>query len=181
MTNLWATNFADPSLANQARDRLFAMEAEGLLSLKDLILVRRLPNGSFELDQEVSTRGGGLEKGAALGFIVAVLLGAPAGSAIIVGLGLGPLVGAALGGIVDFLTEMKIDPAFVRQVEEGMKPGASVLFLLDRAGKLDRLLPRLHGLGGEILRTNVDVERVRQIQDALLCPPDSTTNPQSQP
>jgi uncharacterized membrane protein len=178
-TNLWAISYADPSLANQARDRLFELEADRLLSLKDLIVVRRQPDGSFEFDQEVSTGGGGMEKGAALGFIVAVLLAGPAGSAALVGLCAAPIAGAVLGGIFNFFTEVQIDPTFVCQVEEGMKPGTSVLFLLDRAGELAPLLPRLHGLGGEILRTTVDVERARQIQAALLCPADSTPTPEA--
>jgi uncharacterized membrane protein len=178
MSHLWAVSYADQSLANQTRDRLFEMEAEGLLSLKDMVLVHRLPDGSFELDQEVSKAHGGTEKGAGLGFIVAVLLACagPAGRAALAALGVGTLVGAVLGRFVDFINEMKIDPTFVRQVEEGMKPGSSVLFLLDRAGGLDRLLPRLHGLGGEVLRTNVDVERASQIQAALKSPSDPTSS-----
>jgi uncharacterized membrane protein len=182
MTHLWAISFADPSLANQLRDRLFEMQAEGLLSLEDLILVRRRSDGSFEIDQEVFEARGGLEKGAGVGFIVAVLLAVagPAGTAALAALGVGPIVGAVLGGIVDFFRDVKIDPTFVRQVEEVMKPGASVVFLLDRAGGLDRLLPRLHGLGGEVLRTNVDVERARQIQAALLSPADPPPSPEAQ-
>src|SRR5262245_56692160 len=122
MNHLWAVSFAEPSLANQARDRLFEMQAEGLLSLEDLLLVRRQPDGTVEFDQEPGKARGGLEKGAGVGFIVAVLrAGAgPAGSAALAALGLGPLVGAVLGGIVDFFREVKIDPTFVRQVEEEM-------------------------------------------------------------
>jgi hypothetical protein len=51
--------------------------------------------------------------------------------------------------------------------------------MLDRAGGLDRLLPRLHGLGGQVLRTNVDLERASKIQAALLCPAEEP-KPESQ-
>jgi uncharacterized membrane protein len=180
MTNLWAISYADPSRANEVRDRVFELEGDQLLSIKDMVVVRRQPDGTFEFDHEVP-RGGGMELGAALGFIVGALLAGPAGDVALAALGVtgGPVAGAVLGGLAHFLTEARIDPDFVRQVQEGMKPGTSVLFLLDRAGKLDRILPRLHGLGGEVLHTNVDVERARQIQAALLCPSDSPRSPET--
>jgi uncharacterized membrane protein len=180
MTNLWAISYADPSRASQARDRIFELQEDKLLSIKDMVVAWRQPDGAFQLDQEVCS-GGSLETGSALGFIVGVLMAAAAGSPALAALGIagGPLAGALLGGTVSIFTEAKIDPDFVRQVEQGMKPGNSVLFLLDRARGLDRLLPRLHGLGGEVLRTSVDLERSRQIQAALLCPPDSTPSPET--
>ena len=179
MANLWAISYTDPSRAKQARDRLFELDVDKLLSIKDMVVVRRQPDGSFEFEQE--SAGCGLEVGVALGFIVGLVLAGPSGSAALAALCLltGPVAGAVVGGIVHFFTEVKIDPDFVRRVEEAMLPGTWVLFLLDRAGGLDRLLPRLHGLGGEVLRTSVDVERARQIQAALLCPSDSTPSPET--
>jgi uncharacterized membrane protein len=166
MSHLWAISYADPSRANQARDRLFGLEADELLSIKDLVVVARRPDGSFE--QETAP-GADLAQGAALGFLVGALLAGPAGSAALAAGALlgGSAAGALLGGLVSIFTEVKIDTDFVRQLEQGMKPGSSTLFLLDRVGDLERLLPRLHGLGGDVLRTNVDVERARQIQEAL--------------
>jgi uncharacterized membrane protein len=56
---------------------------------------------------------------------------------------------------------------FVREVEGLMKPGTSVLFVLDDQGDMDVILHRLRGLGGTVLKTNVDVERAKLIQSTL--------------
>jgi len=48
-----------------------------------------------------------------------------------------------------------------------MRPGTSAIFVLDSEGDLDVVLHRIRGLGGTVLKTNVDVERARLIQSAL--------------
>ena len=54
-----------------------------------------------------------------------------------------------------------------REVQGLMKPGTSVLFVLDSEGDMDVILHAIRGLGGTVLKTNVDVERVRLIQATL--------------
>ena len=54
-----------------------------------------------------------------------------------------------------------IDADFVREVEALMKPGTSALFVLDNEGDMDVILHAIRGLGGTVLKTNVDVERAR--------------------
>ena len=48
-----------------------------------------------------------------------------------------------------------------------MGPGTSALFILAEEGDLDKLLPAIRGLGGTILKTNVDIERAKLIQSTL--------------
>jgi uncharacterized membrane protein len=48
-----------------------------------------------------------------------------------------------------------------------MKPGTSALFVLDDEGDMEVILYRLRGLGGTLLKTNVDLERARLIQSTL--------------
>jgi uncharacterized membrane protein len=60
---------------------------------------------------------------------------------------------------------------FVREVEAMMKPGTSVLFVLDEVGDMDVILHRIRGLGGTVLKTNVDVERAKLIQATLAASP----------
>jgi uncharacterized membrane protein len=55
----------------------------------------------------------------------------------------------------------------VREIEEMMKPGTSALFVLDDVGDMDVILHRIRGLGGTVLKTNVDVERAKLIQATL--------------
>jgi uncharacterized membrane protein len=48
-----------------------------------------------------------------------------------------------------------------------MKPGSSAVFALDYEGDMETILHTIHGLGGTVLKTNVDRERAALIQSAL--------------
>ena len=48
-----------------------------------------------------------------------------------------------------------------------MKPGTSALFVLDRVGDMDAILQGIRGLGGTVLKTNVDLKRAQLIQTTL--------------
>ena len=48
-----------------------------------------------------------------------------------------------------------------------MKPGTSALFVLDDDGDMEVILHTIQGLGGTVLKTNVDMERAKLIQSTL--------------
>src|SRR5262249_29696893 len=54
------------------------------------------------------------------------------------------------------------------EVEALMKPGTSALFVLDQEGDMESILQGIRGLGGTVLKTNVDVERARLVQTTLV-------------
>jgi Predicted membrane protein len=56
-----------------------------------------------------------------------------------------------------------------------MKPGTSAIFVLDSGGEMDVILHSIRGLGGTVLKTNVDLERVRLIQSTLTASSARTT------
>ena len=60
---------------------------------------------------------------------------------------------------------------FVAEVQELMKPGTSAVFVLDSEGDMGAILHGIRGLGGTVLRTNVDVERAQLIQATLAATP----------
>ena len=83
-----------------------------------------------------------------------------------------PLTGATFGviaGAADIATSaaLCIEKDFILQVEGLMKPGTSALFVLDKVGDLDKVLCSIRGLGGTVLKTNVDLERAKLIQSTL--------------
>src|SRR5262249_53246995 len=87
-----------------------------------------------------------------------------------------PLTGATLGALLGGAGTMAgtvaashvgIHEDFVRDVQAMMKPGTSALFVLDDAVDMEVILHTIRGLGGIVLKTNVDVERVRLIQSEL--------------
>ena len=102
---------------------------------------------------------------APLRFLAGLALGAP------------PLTGAAVGALLGrFGTAadaVGIPEDFVRDVEDMIKPGTSVLFVLDDGGEMDAILHAIRGLGGTVLKTNVDLERAKLIQSTLAASADS--------
>ena len=55
----------------------------------------------------------------------------------------------------------------IHDVESMMKPGTSALFVLDDEGDMEVILHKIRGLGGTVLKTNVDLERAKLIQSTL--------------
>jgi hypothetical protein len=51
-----------------------------------------------------------------------------------------------------------------------MKPGTSALFVLNDEGDVDVILHKIRGLGGTVLKNNVDVEHAKLIQSTLAAP-----------
>jgi uncharacterized membrane protein len=73
-----------------------------------------------------------------------------------------------------------ISKDFIRDVEALMKPGSSALFVLDDDGDMEAILHTIQGLGGTVLKTNVDLERARLIQSTLAAAPPHEGQPVGQ-
>jgi uncharacterized membrane protein len=69
-----------------------------------------------------------------------------------------------------------IEDAFIQDVERLMKPGTSAVLVLDDQGDLEVILHAIRGLGGMVLKTNVDLERAKLIQTTLSAEP-AAANP----
>jgi uncharacterized membrane protein len=84
-----------------------------------------------------------------------------------------PLAGAALGALfggavnAGMAAEAGISDEFIRDVESLMRPGTSALFILDDAVDMEVILHTIKGLGGNVLKTNVDPDRAKLIQSTL--------------
>jgi uncharacterized membrane protein len=107
--------------------------------------------------------------GTTVGFLAGLVLSAPLTGAI---------VGAALGSVGTAVTaQAGIGEEFVRDVEDLLEPGTSALFVLDAEGDMELILHRIHGLGGTVVRTNVDPERAKLIQSMLAATSANTSEP----
>jgi uncharacterized membrane protein len=170
---MWAIGYDDVGRAAQVREEIIGLGWDRpYLILEDIAVVIRHPDGTFTLDRETIP---------AVAHVMGLtLVGLLAGLVTAM-----PLTGAALGAVVGGINTavaaaVRIDAEFIRDVEQLMKPGTSVLFILDDQGDMDVILHSIRGLGGTILKTNVDLERARLIQSALTAAPDEAirTNPQ---
>ena len=161
--NLWAIVFDDPAAAERARAELRLLEEVHCLLLDDVAIVTRLPDGSFKLDREPNPVFAVTGSCGLIGFLAGLVVAQP-----IAGAAVGALVGGAIAAIG---SRVGISDEFVREVEALMTPGATVLFVMDEWGDREAVLYNLRGLGGKVLKTNVDPEWAKEVQGALATPP----------
>jgi len=172
--NLWAVGYDDMGRANQVREEIVNLGwVRHHLLLEDVAVVVRHLDGSFTLDRERFPTASNLLGCTAVGFLAGLVLGVPLTGATIGAMlgGAGTAVASASAGIGD---------DFVREVQGLMKPGTSALFVLDCEGDMEVILHGIRGLGGTVLKTNVDVERARLIQSTLSAPSAPTTKADGQ-
>ena len=163
--HLWAVAYDDMAGANQVRGEIVRLGwDENRLILNDVAVVVRHPDGSFTLDRERFPSATNVLGASAVGFIAGLVIGVP-----MVGAAIGAMVGGA--GTALGVASAGISKDFVTDVQASMKPGTSALFVLDAGGDMDVILHTIRGLGGTVLKTNVDIERARLIQSTLAAPP----------
>jgi uncharacterized membrane protein len=158
--HLWALAFDEPGRAAQVRDEITRLGDKHALILTDVAVAVRHPDGVVTLDGEpfVAVRNPGGRTVAS--FLASLALAVPPLTAATAGAFLsraGCAVSAAAG----------ISDDFVREVHGLMRPGTSALFVLDQEGDMAAILRGIRGLGGIVLKTNVDPERARLIQSTL--------------
>jgi len=159
-SHLWAIGYDDVGRADQVREEIKRLGwDQHYLILVDMAVVVRHPDGSFAFNQEPFSAIYAILGCTVVGFLAGLVLAAPLA---------GATAGALLGGVGSVGTgSVGIRDDFVREVEGLMKPGTSALFVLDDQGDMDVILHKIRGLGGTVLKTNVDVERAKLIQSTL--------------
>jgi len=164
--HLWAVGFEGTERAALVRDEITRLAWEKHeLNLLDVAVAVRYPDGTFTLDGEPFQVVCKIPGGTAARFLACLALAVP------------PLTGAAVGLMFDRVgaaAEVGISDHFVREVGGLIKLDTSVLFVLDEVGNMDAILRGIRGLGGTVLKTNVDPERARLIQSTLAASADPT-------
>jgi uncharacterized membrane protein len=158
--HLWAIGYPDMQRAIQVKEEIVKLGwDQPYLILSDVAVVVRHPDGSFTLNREPFPAVGNIVGATAVGFLAGLVVAAPLA---------GAAVGALVGGAgTSMALAVGIGDDFLHEVEEMMKPGTSALFVLDDEGDMEVILHRIRGLGGTVLKTNVDVERAKLIQATL--------------
>jgi uncharacterized membrane protein len=163
-SHLWAVGFDDLKQASKVRDEIVRLgRARNYLLLDDVAVAVRHPDGSFTLERERLEAASNILGSSAVGFLAGLVLGVP-----LVGAAIGAAVAGA--GTVGVMASAGISGDFIKEVQALMKPGTSAVFVLDNEGDMDVILHGIRGLGGTVLKTNVDMERARLIQSTLAAP-----------
>jgi uncharacterized membrane protein len=168
--NLWAVGYDDMERANQVREEIISLGwNKQYLILEDVAVVVRHSDGSFTLNREKFPAAANIVGSSVVGFLAGLVVGAP-----ITGAAIGATVGGA-GTAAAVSTSVGIGDDFVKEVEGLMKPGTSAIFVLDDEGDMDVILHKIRGLGGRVLKTNVDPQRALLIQSTLASPSAQTS------
>ena len=169
--HLWAIGYDDVAQADQVRDEIANLgwgsgRAAKYLILSDIAVVVRHADGSFTLDRKQLPGVANFLACTGVGFLAGLVLAAP-----LTGATIGALLGSAGTAAA---TQAGIGEDFIRDAEALMKPGTSAVFVLDDSGDMEIILHKIQGLGGKVLKTNVDLERAKLIQSTLAAaaPPD---------
>ena len=167
--HLWAVAYDDLARAEQVRAELVSLAgAEQYLLLLDIAILARQADGSYSLDRKPFPVTGNVIGGATLGFLAGLALAAP-----MTGAAIGALLGTAASTVAN---SVGIEDAFIRDIRQLVKPGSSCLLVLDAEGDMEVILHAIRGLGGTVLKTNVDLERARLIETTLRAAPFERVN-----
>jgi uncharacterized membrane protein len=167
--HLWAIGYDDPGQAERARAEVTNLAGPGqYLLLLDVAILARAVNGSYTLNREPFPLTSNVLAGGTLGFLAGLALAAP-----MTGAAIGALLGTAASTVANAVA---IEDTFIHDVERLMKPGTSAVLVLDHQGDMQVVLHGLRGLGGTVLKTNVDLERAKLIQGMLSAEP-AAVNP----
>jgi uncharacterized membrane protein len=176
--HLWAIGYDDIGRADQVRDAITELgwgagRASKYLILEDIAVVVRHPDGSFAFDRKPLPGLANILACTGVGFLAGLVLAAPL---------TGATIGALLGGAgTAAASHAGISEAFIRDVEAVMKPGTSALFVLDDEGDMEMILDKIRGLGGTVLKSNVDLDRVKLIQSTLAAAQPDQRQPDGRP
>jgi uncharacterized membrane protein len=143
--------------ARTAMQSLRSLERQGRIRFEDTAIVERDPDGTAHVRNEVSgTTETAVVVGALVGGLVTFMF-PPAGMAI----------GAAVGAAVGAMLKTGVDPDFVDDVKETLRPGRSALFLVVKESDADATLAAIRPFSGDVLQTTLDSEAEEALRRAL--------------
>jgi uncharacterized membrane protein len=159
--HLWAIGYDDVDRAQQVRKVIVSLaDPEHSLQLLDIAVLVRSQDSSLLLNGRVFPTGNHAWRYGTLGLLAGFAMAVPL------------LSDEAVARLFDSNEQdpshaVGIDEIFKKEIGSMMRPGTSVLLVLDIAEHVNAILTHLRGLGGTILKTNVDLERANLIQATL--------------
>ena len=158
MSNLIAVAYPDVETAQSVAAELGQLMTEQSITLDDLVVIERRPDGKVKLHQAGgSTAARGAAGGALWGGLIGLIFLVP-----VLGIAVGAAAGAAGGAVAD----PGVNDNFMKELGD-MKDGGAAVVVLVRESTPDKVLPRIAKYGGEVIQSSLDNETEAQL-DAVL-------------
>jgi len=155
MSNLVVVGFDDEHSAFEMRAELIKLQKEYLLDMEDVVVVTKDDKGKVKLHQAVNLTAAGAAGGTFWGMLIGMIF-------------LNPLVGAAVGAgagaISGKLSDIGIDDKFMKEMGETFTPGTSALCVLVRKATPDKVMDRLKGFKGRLLKTSLTTDKEEELR-----------------
>ena len=158
MSNLVVIAFPTEAKAEEVRQKLPAMQKEYLIELDDAVIAVKDAQGRIKLNQLISTTAVGAVSGTFWGTLIGLIFLMPLA---------GAAMGAASGALSGALADVGIDDKWMKATATAIQPGTAALFLLVRKVTADKVLDRLKGEGGTVMKTSLDHTKEAALQAAL--------------
>ncbi len=158
MSTLIVIVYPSEAKAEEVRSTLIELQKEYLIKLSDAVIATKSENGKIKLNQLLNTTAAGAVSGSFWGLLVGVLFLNPL---------LGMAVGATSGALGGALTDVGVNDAFMKDLSSSLTPGSAALFVLIEDMTAEKVLKRIEGFGGVVLKTSLDESKEQVLRDAL--------------
>jgi uncharacterized membrane protein len=158
MSDLVVIAFPTEAKAEEVRQKLLAMQKEYLIELDDAVVAAKDAQGRIKLNQLTNTTTAGAVSGTFWGTLIGLIFLMPL---------VGAAMGAASGALSGALTDLGINDKWMKETAAAIQPGTAALFVLVRKVTADKVLERLKGEGGTVMKTSLDHTKEAALQAAL--------------
>jgi uncharacterized membrane protein len=158
MTELVVIAYPTEAKAEEVRQKVLAMQKDYLIEVGDAVIAVKDARGRIKLNQLLNTTATGAVSGTFWGTLIGLIFLMPlAGAAL----------GAASGALSGALTDIGINDKWMKETAAAIQPGTAALFVLVRRVTADKVLDRLRGEGGTVMKTSLDDTKEAALQAAL--------------
>jgi uncharacterized membrane protein len=158
MSDLIVVEFDNEQDAFSLRAELAKMQKEYLIEMEDVVVVTKDAKGKAKLHQAVNLTAAGAVGGSFWGMLIGMIFLNPL---------LGAAVGAGAGAISGKLSDIGISDKFMKELAADFTEETSALFILVRKVTTDKVLDRLTGYKGKVLKTSLTVDAEDQLRKVL--------------
>ena len=159
MATLTAWAFDNVDGAEQASQRLQALQTQELIKLQDAAVVSWEPGKKKPKTRQLSnmTAAGALG-GTFWGMLFGLIFFVPL---------LGAAIGAGIGALAGSMTDVGISDDFINSVKQRVTPGTSALFLLSSDAVMDRVKDTFKDLDPELIASNLSDDQEAKLSEVF--------------